>query len=102
MIMICRITAARDQDQIAAGNLLTEDGEKRLDQPADPGEQEQEPDAHEHGEGEADPSRELAARLGQLVHEDRDENDIVDAEHELERRQREKSDPGLRIGQQFH
>ena len=36
----------------------------------------------------------------QLVDQDGDENDVVDAEHQLERRQREKSDPYLRIGQE--
>ena len=58
------------------------------------------PDAHEHREEQADAPRRLALRGRQLVDQDRDENDVVDAEHELERRQREKRDPDLRIGQQ--
>ena len=42
-----------------------------------------------------------AALGGQLVDQDRDEDDVVDAEHELERGQRQQGDPGLRVGQQF-
>src|SRR5438046_3406859 len=94
--------AAGDQDEVTAGNFLAEDREERLDQPADPGEQEEEPDAHEHGEEQSDPSRELPARLGHLVHENGNEDDVVDAEHELERREREKGDPGVGIGQHLH
>src|SRR5206468_12583096 len=66
------------------------------------GKQEQEPDAYEHGQSEADPSRQVPSRIGQLVHENGNEDDVVDAEHELERRQREEGDPGVRIEKQFH
>ena len=43
----------------------------------------------------------LALPQRQLVHQDRNENDIVDAEHELERGQSQEGDPRLRIAQQF-
>src|SRR5688500_19244091 len=33
-------------------------------------------------------------------HQSRDEDEVVDAEHELERSQREKRDPDLRIGEE--
>ena len=34
-------------------------------------------------------------------HQDRDEDDVVDAEHDLEHRQGDQRGPGVRIGQQF-
>ena len=37
----------------------------------------------------------------QLVYQDRNEDDIVDAEHEFERGERKECDPQLRVGQQF-
>ena len=45
--------------------------------------------------------RQGSSRLGQLVDQDRDEDDVVDAQHQLERGQRGKSDPGLGVSEQF-
>ena len=39
---------------------------------------------------------------GQALDEDRDEDDVVDAEHDLEQGQRRQGDPGLGVRQQFH
>ena len=94
--------AAREQDDVAAGDLLAQHGEHGRREAHQPGEREQQADAHEHGEPEADAPRELAPLRRQAIDQDRDEDDVVDAEHELERSQREESDPRLRIGQEFH
>ena len=59
-------------------------------------------DAHDHREREADLAG-LVLLLGrQLAGEDRDEDDVVDAEHDLEGGQREEADPGLRVGEPVH
>ena len=92
--------AARDEDEIPAGDLRAGDREQRRGEAHDPRQHQQQPDAHEHGEEQADAARVLALLALELVDQDRDENDVVDAEHQLERRQREKRDPNLRIGQE--
>ena len=43
----------------------------------------------------------VGLRLGQARHQDGDEHDIVDAEHDLERAQRDERGPGMRIGQKI-
>jgi len=53
-------------------------------------------------EAQADASRHLAPLRRQPVDQDRDEDDVVDAEHQLERRQHQERDPGLRIEEQLH
>jgi hypothetical protein len=50
---------------------------------------------------QADAAREFAPFFGQLVHQDRDEDDVVDAQHEFQRGERGEGDPGLRVGQKF-
>ena len=94
--------AAGEQDQVAPRDLVADDGEHRRRQADHPGEHEQQRDAHEHGERETQAPRELAARRRQAVHQDGDEDDVVDAQHQLERGERGKGDPGLRVEQQFH
>jgi hypothetical protein len=70
--------------------------------PDDPGQHQQQADAHEHGHEQTQAAREFAPLGWQLVHQDRDEDDVVDAQHQLERGERGKGDPGLGVGQQFH
>ncbi len=48
-----------------------------------------------------DPPRELAPRGRQLVDEDRDEDDVVDPEHQFERGQRDERDPGFGTDEEF-
>jgi hypothetical protein len=52
---------AKYQDQVGAGDLLTYDREKRLGQPDDPGQREEEQDPHEHSQPKPYDSR---SRLG--------------------------------------
>jgi hypothetical protein len=50
------------------------------------------------------PMRRASSRRsgGQPVDQDRDEDDVVDAQHQLERGEGDERDPGLRIEQQLH
>ena len=81
--------------------LTNVEREQRLRQADDPGQDQQQADPHEHRQEQADHAR-LPLLLGrQLVDQDRDEDDVVDAQHQLERGQRQEGDPGLRVGQEF-
>ena len=51
---------------------------------------------------EPDEARAAALRPRQTVDQDGEEDDVVDAEDDLEHRQRQEGQPGLRIGEQFH
>ena len=75
---------------------------QRLGQPRQPHDGEQQRDAREHRQREAGDARRLAPLRRQPAHQDGDEDDVVDAEHDLERRQRDERYPRLRIGQQLH
>jgi hypothetical protein len=89
---------AEDQDQVAAGDLLHE-REQRLGQPHDPGERQQQQDARQHRQQQPQPPCQRAARLGKAPDQDRDEDDVVDAEHDLQRRQGRERDPGVGVGE---
>ena len=94
--------AAQDQDQVAPGDLHAEHAEQRRHQSDDPGQHQQQADAHEHRHEKPEAPRKLALFLRQLVHQDRDEDDVVDAQHQFEQGQRGKGDPGLGVGQKFN
>ena len=95
---------AEQQHQIAAGNSTVQDGqrEQRLRQPHDPREAHQEQDSRDERERETELARLRLLFLRQLAGENRDEDDVVDAEHDLERREREEGNPDLRIAKPFH
>jgi len=63
---------------------------------------EQKRDAHAHREQETDPARGGLSCGRQLRHQDRDEDDVVDAEHDLEAREREQRDRVLSGEQLCH
>ena len=103
--------AARDQDEVAdregglerrfamrAGGAGQAQVEHRHRHPGDPrdGRQQHEPQAER--QPDAEPPRRRAPRLGQLVRQERDEDQIVDAEHHLHHDQRGERGPGGGIG----
>ena len=90
--------AAADEDEVAARDLLPEHAEQRLGQPHDPGQRQQQQDARAHRERQAEPARKVAPFGRQPADQDRDEDDVVDAEHDLECGQRGQGDPGVGIG----
>src|SRR5581483_5625919 len=81
------------------GEFLAEYGEQGAGQACDPGEDQEQPDAHEHGHEQPGLARDLTPLLGELVDQYRDEDDVVDAQHELERGEGRERDPGLRVGE---
>ena len=72
-----------------------EEGALEAHDPADGG---QEEEAHEHGEAEADEAGLGALGGGEAVDEDGDEDDVVDAEDDLEEGEGEEGGPGGGIG----
>jgi hypothetical protein len=94
--------AAADEDQVSPRELDAGDREHRRGQADDPRDGQQQQDAHAHREPQADVAGAVALARRQLADEDRDEDDVVDAEHDLEHRQRQQGDPGLGVRQQVH
>jgi hypothetical protein len=90
-----------DQDQVSPGEGMVEELEERRGQADDEADREQQPDAHEHRRAQPEYSRAVALMHGQLGHHDRDEHDVVDAEDDLERGQRDQCSPYLGIGEQL-
>ena len=80
--------AADDEDQIAPGDFLTEHGEERRGEPDDPRKREQQQHARNHGAGRPSRRARACCRRGQLARQNRDENDVVDAEDDFQERQR--------------
>jgi hypothetical protein len=94
--------AAEDQHQVSARDLLADDGEERGREADDPAQREEQGDAHEHRHHEPE-----AAGLGlvlfrQLAGQDGDEDDVVDAEDDLQRGEGGERHPGLRVGEPVH
>jgi hypothetical protein len=87
--------AAQAEHQVAPGYLLSEHGEERRGEPHDPGDREQEREAQDERQPDAEPA---GARLlvdRKPIGKDRDEHDVVDAEHDLHQGQGEEGDPGV-------
>ena len=92
--------ATTDEDHVAPRELVPGNGEERFGQADDPGDRQQQQDPHPHRQTQADVPRLIALGRRQALHEDRDEDDVVDAEHDLEHGQRQQGDPGLGGGEQ--
>ena len=67
-----------------------------------PADRQQQQNAQDHGEGEAGEARLLLLVLRQAVDKDADENDVVDAQHDFQHREREQGDPCLGLCDPFH
>src|SRR5690606_15347510 len=92
--------AAGDQDQVAPGEggveglaveAQVEHGLSQADDPADGGQQAQ---THDQGQADADAARALAVLGRELVGEDRDEDQVVDPQHDLHDHQSHEGRPG--------
>jgi hypothetical protein len=70
---------------------VSEQVEDRFRQLHDDGDGAQQDQAHDEGEADADAAGAFAVGLGQLVGQDRDEDQVVDAEHDFHRDQRHKA-----------
>ena len=76
--------------------------EQRCLQGHDPADQHQQRDAHDERQDQADAPRSLLLVGRQPVREDGDEDEVVDAEHDLERHQRHEGEPRCGIAQKGH
>jgi len=93
--------AAAEQDQVAAGEILAPQGEQRRGQRHQPRDDGQQPQPHEEREAQADEPCLVALARRQLLREDRDEDEVVDAQHDLQDDQRQETEPDGRVGEQL-
>ena len=88
-----------NQNQIATRYRLAENGKKRFGQSNQPGQKKQQPNTHEHGHEQTNAPGDLLLRFGQLVHQNRNKNNVVNAQHQLQHGQGSKGNPDLRVVQ---
>ncbi len=93
--------SAEQEDEITPADFLPDDLEERVRQADHPAQAEEQEDAHSGGEAQAHDPRSILLLGRQLRGEDADEDDVVDAQDDLEGRQGEQCDPDLGIGQEF-
>ena len=90
----------RDQDQVLPREFIAHDGEDRLHQTDQPGDDRQQGQTHDQRQADTDAPHLLPLMLGQFVRQDRDEDQVVDAEHDLHHDEGHQCSPGGRIGEQ--
>ncbi len=93
---------AGDENEVAPGHAVAPHGEHRLRERHDPADAREQRQAHDQGEHQTDPPGALALARWQPAGENRDEDQVVDAEHDLERNERRETDPDRRIRHPFH
>jgi hypothetical protein len=91
-----------DQDEVAHGKALVENLEQRPRHADDPEDRQKQDDAEDQRQGEADLPGALGLLGRELFRDDREENHIVDAEHDFESAQGDETGPYVRVGQKFH
>src|SRR5215470_14737258 len=87
--------AAADQDDVAPRYSHAENGKERRGEAHEPGEAEEHDHAEDESEGEADLAGAAGLVCVEPCSEDRDEDEIVDPEHDLERGQRDERGPRI-------
>lgn len=90
----------QDQDQAAPAEPQGRDRpdpEQWLGQADDPGREEQQDDPQDQRRAESDDPDPLPLLGRQVVCEDRDEHQVLDAEHQLEPEQRQEGDPEIGV-----
>jgi len=94
--------AATDQDKIAPGERASKDEKKRRRQPNNPDNGKQKQNAHPHCRQESRPPSPALLSQRKLARKNRNENDIVDPEHDLKGRQRDQRDQTGKSEQSIH
>ena len=93
---------ARDQDEVPPGEREAEHGHEGRRELHDRHDRHEQGDPCAHREEEPH----LAGACPQLglhtIRQDRDEHDVVDAEDDLEHRERRQGDPGVGVGDPVH
>ena len=87
--------AASNQDQIAPGEAVTESGENRGCKLDDVGEGRKQDEPHQQSRHDAEPPGLGTVLRGKLVGQDRDKDQVIDAEHHLHRDKRHHGGPSL-------
>ena len=95
---------AHQQNQALARDRHLEHGqrEQHLRQAHHPGDRAQQNHPRDQRQTEAELPRLVLLRQRQFARQDRNEDHIVDAEHDLQRREREERNPNLRISEPVH
>src|SRR5690606_30209309 len=93
---------AANQDQVSAREGELTDAEQRLGERNNPRDREKQSDPHHQRERQADHARLVALMRWQLVREDRNKDEVVDAENDLKDDKGPKTDPDIRIRKKFH
>jgi hypothetical protein len=90
--------AAGQQDRVAPRERMIEQREHGLGQARDPCDGAEQREPHHQRETDAEPLRAGALRFRQLVAEDRDEDQVVDAEHDFHHDERQERRPDGGVG----
>ncbi len=91
---------AGQQHEIAHGKCVPVDSRERFGQPHDRRRRGEERQAKHQGERQADETRRRAPTFLDTVRQQRDENEIVDAEHDLHGDQGRERRPGGGVGEE--
>src|SRR5262249_44879652 len=91
---------AEDENEVAPRKRIIPQGEDRRGKAEQRGERKQERDPEDKRERQADAAGGFAAPGIKARDQDRDEYDIVDAEHDFERGQAQQRRPGVKAGQE--
>jgi hypothetical protein len=94
--------AADDQHEVARGDGVAAHREQLGGQVREPGKRGQQQDAGRHGCGQPQRAGAGALRLGKPAGEDRDEDDVVDAQDDFQAGEGQQGDPGLGVGDPLH
>ncbi|MCY1403093.1 hypothetical protein D9M71_182600 [compost metagenome] len=94
--------ATEQHNQVTAGEGLVEHFEQRLGQRHHPGDARQQAQTHQQRQGQANKPRTVALRRWQLVRQDGDKYEVVDAEHQLQHDQGQQAKPGRGVSNPFH
>jgi hypothetical protein len=93
--------AAAEENQVTSGEGMIEHPEELRRQRGKPVHGEEESQAGDAGDGEAEKPRAVLFFLREFPGEDGDEDDVVDAEHDLHQSQCCKTRPGRGIAENF-
>src|SRR5262249_41691500 len=89
---------AEDEDEIAPGKGFAPQSEDRGGEPEQRGEPKQQRDPEDERQRQAEAARGFATPCLKARDQDRDEYDIIDAEHDFERRKAHQRRPGIEAG----
>jgi hypothetical protein len=86
---------ADDENQVAPGDVVPEEPKERRREAHHPGDRQQQQNPDEHRQEHAQLAGTLALFARQFAGEDRHEDDVVDAEDDLEHAEGEERDPAV-------